>query len=52
MFCKKGVVKNSTKHTGNQLCQSLFRKVAGLRRKTLLKIDSDTGFFFVMVEIR
>ena len=38
MFCKKGVLGNSTKFTGKHLCQSLFfNKVAGLRPATLLK---------------
>ena len=35
---KKGVLRNFTKFTGKQLCQSLFfNKVAGLRPATLLK---------------
>ena len=35
--CKKGVLRNFTKLTGNHLCQSLFfNKVAGLRPATLL----------------
>ena len=35
---KKYVLKNSSKFTGKQLCQSLFfNKVAGLRPATLLK---------------
>ena len=35
---KKGVLRNFTKNTGKQLCQSLFlNKVAGLRPVTLLK---------------
>ena len=39
MFCKKGVLKNFTKFTGKQLCQSLvLNKVAGLRPATLLKL--------------
>ena len=30
VFCKKGVLRNFTKFTGKQLCQSLFfNKVAG-----------------------
>ena len=38
VFCKKGVLRNFTKFTGKQLCQSLFfNKVAGLRPATLLK---------------
>ena len=32
VFCEKGVLRNSTKFTGMQLCQSLcFNEVAGLR---------------------
>ena len=32
VFCKKAVLRNSTKFTGKHLCQSLFfNKVAGLR---------------------
>ena len=32
VFCKKGVLRNSAKFTGEQLCQSLFfNKVAGFR---------------------
>ena len=35
---KKGVLKNFTKFTGKQLCQSFFfNKVSGLRHATLLK---------------
>ena len=31
-FCKKGVLRNFTKFTGKELCQSLyFKKVAGLK---------------------
>ena len=38
ILCKKGVLRNFTKFTGKQLCQSLFfNKVAGLRAATLLK---------------
>ena len=39
MFCKKGILRNSTKFTGKQLRQSLvFNKVAGQARPaTLLK---------------
>ena len=38
MFCQKDVLKNFTKFTGKQLCQSLFfNKVVGLRPATLLK---------------
>ena len=37
MFCKKGILKNSTKFTWKYLCQSLFfNKIAGLRPATLL----------------
>ena len=33
VFCKKDVLKNSTKFTGKHLCQSLFfNEVAGLRK--------------------
>ena len=33
VLCKKGVVRNSAKFTGKDLCQSLyFNKTAGLRR--------------------
>ena len=38
VFCKKGVLTNFTKFTGENLCQSLlFNKVAALRSATLLK---------------
>ena len=38
VFCKKGVLRNSAKFTGEHLCQSLFfNNVAGLRPTTLLK---------------
>ena len=38
VFCEKGVLRNYTKFTGKQLCQSLFlNKVAGLKPTTLLK---------------
>ena len=38
VFCKKGVLRNFAKFTGNYLCQSLFfDKDAGLRPATLLK---------------
>ena len=38
VFCKKAVIRNSTKFTGNHLRQSLFfNKVAGLRPAALLK---------------
>ena len=38
VFCKKDVLRNFTKLTGEHLCQSLFfDKVAGLRPATLFK---------------
>ena len=38
MFCKKGVLRNFAKFTGDHLCQSFFfNKVAGLESATLLK---------------
>ena len=38
VFCKKGVLENFTKFTGEQLCQSLlFNKVAGLMPTILFK---------------
>ena len=38
MFCKKDVLRNFTKFTGNRLCQSLFfNKVAGLRPVSFVK---------------
>ena len=38
MFCKIGFLRNLTKFTGKNLCQSLFfNKVAGLRPATLFK---------------
>ena len=38
MFCKKGVLRNFAKFTGNVLCQSLiFNKVVSFRAATLLK---------------
>ena len=45
VFCKKGVVRNSTKFTGKHLCQSLFfNKVAGpatlLQKQTLAQMFS------------
>ena len=51
MFRKKAVVKNFSKFTGNQLCQSLFpNKVAGLSlvnylRIKLEKFGDDLGVF-------
>ena len=33
VFCRKTILRNFAKYTGNHLCQSLFlNKVAGLRR--------------------
>ena len=45
MFCKKGVLRNLTKFTGNHLCQSLFfNKVAGtFSHRTPLVTASVTG---------
>ena len=38
VFCKTGILENSTKFTGKYLCQSLFfNRVAALRPATLLK---------------
>ena len=38
VFCKIGVLRNSTKFTGKYLCQSLFfNKVSGLRLATLFE---------------
>ena len=38
LFCKKDILWNFAKFTGNDLCQSLFfNKVPGLRPATLLK---------------
>ena len=38
LFCKKGVLRNFTRFTGQRLCQSLyFNNVASLRLATLLK---------------
>ena len=46
VFCKKGVLRDFAKFPGKHLCQSLFfNKAAGLRPVTVLKRDSDTGFF-------
>ena len=40
VFCKKGILRNFAKFTGNHLCQSLyFNKIADLRPATL---DSGT----------
>ena len=46
---RKGVLtRNFGKFTGKHLCQSLlFNKVAGVKPATLIKRDSDTGFFSV-----
>ena len=41
VLCKKGVLRNSAKFTGKDLCQSLFfNKAAGLRPATLLKEET------------
>ena len=41
VFCKKGVLKNFAKFTGNHVHQNLFfNKVAGLRPATLLKKET------------
>ena len=50
MFCKKGILRNSTEFTGKHLCRSLFfNKVEGLRlllsfnfikKETLAKVFS------------
>ena len=38
VFCKKGILRNCTRFTGKDLCQSIFfNKVAGLRPATILK---------------
>ena len=37
VFCIKGDLKNFTKFTGKNPCQSFFNKVGGLRSATLLK---------------
>ena len=50
VFCKKGVLNNFGKLTGNYLCHILlFNKVAGLRPATVLKRDSGTGFFLCIL---
>ena len=42
----RGVLRNFTKFTGKDLCQSLFfNKVAGCGPATLLKRNSGTGVF-------
>ena len=41
VFCKKVVLRNFVKFTGNHLCQGLFfNKVAGLKPVTLLKKEA------------
>ena len=47
VFCKKGILRNFAKFTGEHPCQRLFfSKVAGLSPATLLKKrDSGTGVF-------
>ena len=43
VFCKKGVIRNSTIFTGKHLCQiSFFNKVAGLTPKACNFIKKDT----------
>ena len=50
VFCKKGVLRNFAKFTGKHLCQSLFiNKVVGLRPATLIKKDSGTGVFLLIL---
>ena len=50
VFCKKGVLRNFSKFTGKHLCQSLFfNKVASLKPATLLKRDSGTGIFLLIL---
>ena len=50
VFCKNGVLRNFVKFTGKHLCQSLFfKKVTGLRPATLLKRDSGTGAFVLVL---
>ena len=52
VFCKKKVFKNFANFTGKYLCGSLFLiKLQALRPATLLKRDSNTGFFFETCEI-
>ena len=47
VFCKKGVLSNSTKFTGKHLCQVLFfNKVAGLKPRNFnKKRDAATSVF-------
>ena len=49
VFCKKGVLRNSTEFTGNHLCQSLFlnkelKKVPASGTKHLVKINLPESF--------
>ena len=40
-LCRKGVLRNFAKFTGNNLCQSLFfNKVADLKKETLAQVFS------------
>ena len=46
VFCEKSVLKNFTKFTGKQLCQSLFfNKVEGLGLQLYEKRDSGAVVF-------
>ena len=50
MFYKKGALTNFANSTGKHLCQSIFfNEVAGLRPVTLLKRDSGTGVFLLIL---
>ena len=50
MLCKKSVIKNFAKFTGEPLCSSLFlNKVADLRRATLSKKGLQRMFFSVNI---
>ena len=51
MFCKNCVLRNFSKFTGKNLCQSLFfNKVASLRAATLLKKKFWQRYFPVIFE--
>ena len=53
VFCKKGVLREFTKFTGKNLCQSLFiNKVAGQGRQLYFKKDPGTGVFCEFVKFR
>ena len=55
VLCKKGVVRNFTKFTGKQLCQTLyFNKVAGLQiiETKLLTQDKAKSFLQQLCEHR